>query len=368
MDTSHSPASSTNARPVLFIGLDGAKPDLLKRWMDSGELPVFARLRRNGICEDVQTFRGFGDGAVWPSLLTGLNPARHGRYFRSQLRPRSYRHKLFSVDSDLMGEPFWTTLGKAGRRVAVLDVPFAPLQHDINGVLLIDWLIHDRYGAPRSWPPEFVDDVLSRLGDDPIGGNSDVLPKDGASLARLSDLLNRRVTMKESLVSETVRSTRWDMVATVFTEAHDLGHVGWHLRDPSHPQHDPVWLKQHGDPIKRLYMETDRAIGRILANARPDTAVVVFAGLGMGPDYTANGVMEQILARLEQRPFKRTVGLSRRLKAAGLPEGVARIGQKFDTVRNSLAISRRRFLTLQTDVGHSIESGSRSFWTACASR
>jgi predicted AlkP superfamily phosphohydrolase/phosphomutase len=341
-------------RPVIFIGLDGAEPDLLRRWMDEGALPALAKMRRHGICENVLTYRGFGDGAIWPSLLTGLNPARHGRFFRDQLRYHSYRTRSFSVDSDLVGEPFWTTLSKAGRRVAVLDVPFAPLQPDINGVLLIDWLIHDRYGRPRSWPDEFVNDVLDRLGDDPINGNSDVFPKDVVSLKRLCDLLNLRVKMKEALVSETLNSGQWDLIATVFTEAHDLGHRGWHLHDPNHPQHDPTWMQEHGDPIKRLYLETDGAIGRILRNAQPHAAIVIFAGLGMGPDYTANGVMDQILARLENRPYRRPNGLSKRLKAAGFPNGISRIGQKVDTARQILALSRRRFFAM----AHNENSGA----------
>jgi hypothetical protein len=49
------------SRPVIFIGLDGAEPTLLNEWMDSGDLPVLAQLRRDGICERAQTFPGFGE-------------------------------------------------------------------------------------------------------------------------------------------------------------------------------------------------------------------------------------------------------------------------------------------------------------------
>jgi predicted AlkP superfamily phosphohydrolase/phosphomutase len=345
---------SSIVRPVVFIGLDGAEPELLRRWMDDGTLPVLARLRRDGICESVATFPGFGDGATWPSLVTGVNPARHGRYFRSQFRPRSYRRKDFSVDTDLERTPFWTSLSEAGRRVAVLDLPYARWEAGLNGLLLVDWLIHDRYGSPRSWPREFAREVLERFGDDPVGGNSDVFPKDRASLQRLLELLQQRVRMKASLLIETLATEPWDLVATAFAEAHDLGHVAWHLHDSGHPQHDADWLRQHGDPIKSLYVEIDGAIGRILDAAPPKAAVVVFAGLGMGPNYTANEVLGEILARLDGREYRPAYRLTKRSKAAGFPELITRICGKVDTAREILTLSGGRFFGMS----HNDNSGA----------
>ena len=314
--------------------------------MDAGTLPVLAGLRRDGICEDVETLPGFGDGATWPSVVTGLNPARHGRYFRRQFKPRSYRRVLFSTDVDLIAEPFWTTLSRAGRRVAILDVPYARLDQDINGLLLVDWLIHDRYGEPRSWPRGFAADVIERLGDDPLGGNSDLVPKDTAGLKHLCASLQRRVRMKEALVNETFAARSFDLVASVFTEPHDLGHTAWHLHDPGHPQYDAEWSTRHGDPFLSLYAEIDRAIGGILANAASNATVVVFAGLGMGPNYTANGVMDEILARLDNRGVLAPNHISKGLKRAGCPDAVARLGQKVDTAWEICTLSRSRFFTM----------------------
>jgi predicted AlkP superfamily phosphohydrolase/phosphomutase len=333
-------------RPVIFIGLDGAEPHLLRRWMDAGTLPVLAGLRHDGICADVETPQGFGDGATWPSLVTGLNPARHGRYFRSQFKPRSYRRTLFSTDSDLTAEPFWAALGRAGHRVAILDVPYGRLEHEVNGLLLVDWLIHDRYGEVRSWPPGFATEVVERLGDDPLGGNSDRVPKDTAGLERLCDCLMQRVRMKEALVRETLAGQSWDLVASVFTEPHDLGHTAWHLHDPGHPKHDAEWLRRRGDPLKALYAEIDRAIGGILASAPANATIVVFAGLGMGPDYTANGVMNAILARLDNRRVHVPMRISKGLKRAGFPKTAARLAAKIDVALEMLSLSRSRFFAM----------------------
>ncbi len=335
------------ARPaVIFVGLDGAEPDLLLRWIDEGALPALAALRRDGLCEPVESPAGFGDGATWPSLITGVSPARHGRFFRRQFKPRSYRRTEYSVDADLHYEPFWTHMRRAGRRTAVLDVPFAPCRAEADGLLLVDWFIHDRYGPLRSWPPGYADAVRRRYGDDPIGGNSDAYPKDPESLQRLIRLLIERVQKKTLLVTETLRERRWDMLATAFTEPHDLGHVAWHLHDPTHPQHDAQWRARFGDPLKALYVQIDRALGDILAAAPSEASIVVFAGLGMGPNYTASTVMDEIVARLDDRAGPSGSRFARRATVAGAPPFVRRVARKIDAATEMLALSRRRFFAL----------------------
>jgi predicted AlkP superfamily phosphohydrolase/phosphomutase len=117
--------------------------------------------------------------------------------------------------------------------------------------------------------------------------------------------------------------------------------------------HDPDWLARHGDPFRMIYMEIDRAVARIIDHAPRDAVVIVFAGLGMGPNYTATNVMEEILARLDHRPLRRGT-LGKRLTMAGWPQPVPRLGQKVDTAREILDLSRRRFYAMS----HNENSGA----------
>ncbi len=331
--------------PVILIGLDGAEPSLIRQWMDDGTLPTLARMQNRGICTDVETLPGFGDGASWPTLVTGVNPARHGRYFRQQFKPGSYRRTLFSADSDLAHQPFWTTLSQKGKRVAILDIPYARLESGLNGLLLVDWLIHQRYGSPRSWPASFAHDVLAEFGDDPLLGNSERFSRQ-AGIEDTIGHLQDRVRMKQRLVTKTLDGDRWDFLATAFAEPHDLGHIGWHLHDPSHPKHDTAWLHRCGDPIRALYISLDEAIGRILASAPAGAQVLTFAGLGMGPCYTANGVMDELLQRMEHRTYRQPPRFAKQLRRRAWPEKLVSIGGKVDTLREILEYSRSRFFAL----------------------
>lgn len=342
----------TDCPPVIFIGLDGAEPSLLRRWMAAGELPELAALAAHGSLRDVASLPGLGDGAVWPTLITGVNPGRHGRYFRLQLAAGGYRHQAFEVDRDLDHEPFWSALSRSGQRIAVLDVPYAPGSGPINGLLLTDWLIHDRYGAPRGWPADFAREVVARYGDDPLAGNSDLVPDDAAGSRWLLDRSLQRVDSKATLVTRTLERERWDMLITTFTEPHDVGHRLWHLHDAGHPMHDPAWRSEHGDPLLTLYRRIDAAIGRIVAAAPADAAFAVFMGLGMGPNYSANKVLDTILRRLDGQP--EPWRLRARARHAGLGGASIRLAGRVDEYCRVRTDARSRFFA----VPHNANAGA----------
>ncbi|MEQ8857293.1 MAG: alkaline phosphatase family protein [Pseudomonadales bacterium] len=335
---------NADCSPVTFIGLDGAEPTLLRRWMADGTLPVLAGIAASGTCRDVETLPGMGDGATWPTLICGAGPARHGRYFRRQIRCGSHERYLFDVQNDFACTPFWEPASKAGRKVAILDLPYSPAVPDLNGVQITDWLIHDRYGAVRGHPKAFVTDVLAEFGDDPLEGDSDRYRRADDCMEHVLDLLIQRVQMKASLVRKVVEGDRFDLLATSFTEAHDAGHLMWHLHDPMHPRHDAAWRTAHGDPIRRLYQEMDAAIGRILEDAEPSGTVALFAGLGMGPNYTANNVLETVVNRLDGR--KPPARVRKRLQSMGAPAPVLKLGGRLDNVLRHRSESGARFFAL----------------------
>jgi predicted AlkP superfamily phosphohydrolase/phosphomutase len=341
-------------RSIFFIGLDGAEPALIHRWMRDGSLPVLAELHSRGVAGDVETLPGMGDGATWPTIVTGSNPARHGRYFRRQLEPGSYGIYKFDIDTHLKQPPFWRILSEAGRKVAILDIPYTPTTRDLNGVCMVDWLIHDRYGPPRGYPDGFAEDVLARLGDDPVGGNTDRIPKDGASLKGVVDGLVERVGMKERLVCDVLTRGKWDFLATVFAEPHDIGHVAWHMHDAEHRDHDPDWVARNGDPLRSVYQAIDTSIGRCLSDLDPETVVMVFIGLGMGPNYTLNHVIQQALDRLDGKSgadpfsFRKYLGMRRWQGLAGKLVGRAtKLATRADRALMLRRLERSRFFTIE---------------------
>lgn len=287
---------------VLFIGLDSAEPELILEWLDSGDLPVLQSLRERSVWGQVRSPLGFGNGVFWPSFFTGVNPAKHGRYFCRQVRPGTYQASWFREDTDFKRDPLWAASSRDGKKVAVIDMVRSPLTTHLNGVQLVDWMTHDRTGPARSWPPDFADKIIGRYGDDTLGGHSDATGRGMTEYVELCNGMLERIETKTAMSCDLLGQGPWDLFMTVYADPHDVGHQCWHLHDPSHPRHDAALAKKIGDPLKNVYQAIDRDIEHLLRAAGPEATVIVFMGPGMGPGYTSNFLLDQILRRLESGP------------------------------------------------------------------
>jgi predicted AlkP superfamily phosphohydrolase/phosphomutase len=283
---------------ALLVGLDACDPDLLERWAAEGALPTVARLLRAGLRTATVNPVGLYVGAIWPFFATGLAPARHGRYCFRQLVPGSYAEQ-FVTPASIAAEPFWAARSRAGRRVAVVDVPKMPLYPTTNGIQVVDWGSHDLdHDPPLSASAPLARELHRRYGHDPVG-SCDAHDGSAASLAALGRRLEKRIAVKTEIVLDMLARERWDLAVAVFGDAHCAGHQLWHLHDPGHPRHDPAVAAHLGDPLRRVYVALDAALGCLLAAAGDDCTRIVLASHGMGPHYDGSHLLDEVLARLD---------------------------------------------------------------------
>lgn len=286
---------------ILLIALDAAERDLIVRWGEEDVLPAFQSLRQGGAWGDAPAMPGLGSGALWPSFATGVTPARHGRYFGSQIERGTYEVSKFR--GRIEHDPFWKTLSDAGRRVAVIDVPYDQRCENLNGIQIVDWAIHNPVASsPSTWPPELATEVLERFGSNPVEVSDDAYNRTEADHRLLRDRLIERVAKKTDLACHYLDQGDWDMFLITYDESHAVGHQCWYLHDPHHPEHDPDLARTLGDPVKDIYVAIDKGIDRLLNRIGPETTVILFSGTGMGPNYTANHLLDDILARLDRTP------------------------------------------------------------------
>lgn len=288
----------TQKTRVLAIGLDAAEPSLLRRWMESGDLPALAGLKERAVWGRTTNEPGLYTGAVWPTIFTGVSAARHGCYYYRQIVNGTYRTTPFRPD-DLKHPPFWQAVGEAGRRVAVVDVPKSMLTEGLNGIQVVDWGLHDpSFPSVRCWPPALAEEVTRRFGVDPVG-QCDAADRTPQQYQDLRTRLLERVDRKRSLIEHVLHQGDWDLFLAVFGDSHCAGHQFWHLHAGEDGQPKASGL---GDPLKDIYIALDRAIGRIIGQVNSDTTVMVFTSHGIGPHNDANAFLGEILRRLEGTP------------------------------------------------------------------
>ena len=286
---------------TVLIELDAAAGDVLFEGCDQGLFPNLAALRSDGAWGIAKGMPGFGSGALWPSVSTGVTPAKHGRYFYKQLNPATYRVEKFDP-ADYRAVPIWEVLSAAGQRVALFDVPQAALCRDLNGIQTVDWIVHDVvYGELRTHPPELAAELIGKFGTDPVPKCDRPGGRSAAEHAELRDQLLARVRQRTACAVHYLEREPWDLFVTAFAEPHCVGHQCWHLRDPSHPQHDAEAAALVGDPVLDVYLALDESIGRIAAAAGEDSDVIVLSATGMCANYGGNHLLDEILRRLEHR-------------------------------------------------------------------
>lgn len=338
---------------ILFIGLDSVEPDLLQRWVAEGALPNLKSLMSLGQFSQIITNPAIGDGAFWPSVYTGVNIARHGRYFFRQIVPGTYCDKDFNEDENLAFPPFWKTLSEHGKRVAIIDVFRAPLTTGINGVQVADWCVHGaKPGNTRSYPADLAGKIVATYGPDPFNGRIDTYLQTTPDVVAATRLLEERIANKTRMCQDLIKVNSWDLLFTVFGEAHDIGHVAWHRHDSEHPCYDASWTEKHGNPVKDVYVALDHAVGALSESAGKQVCIVLLAGLGMEVACSANYVLDRILLRLEQGFLGQQMQRSRRYYQRAISRillplfATTKIAEKGARADGNLERARRKCFTV----------------------
>jgi predicted AlkP superfamily phosphohydrolase/phosphomutase len=282
---------------LILIAWDSADWRLVRRWTEAGELPALAGLMARGGVAELDSTADAGSGTVWASLFTGVQPAKHGSAHARRLERGSYRVTHEARAAALEREPFWLPLSRAGRRVALVDLPKTRPEPALNGIALIGWGAHSPSWPPDATPRALLDEVRARFGDYGVADCDEFIPSGAAELTAFYRSLLSGVEKKTAVALALLAREPWDLFCVNFSEPHCAGHNFWHLMDPAHPAHDARAAAALGDAILQVYRRVDAAAARLI-EARPDAAVLVVSPEGMGPNYTGSHLLPEVLRRL----------------------------------------------------------------------
>lgn len=283
---------------VLCLGIDAGSGSLIEAWAAAGVLPTVRALMARGLVGDTESLDGFYVGSTWPSFYTGVSPARHGIHGLVQLRPGSYDLYRCYTGEFVKREPFWHHLSRAGRRVAICDVPLTGVSADLNGIQMVEWGSHDANYGFATWPRSLKREVQARFGPHPQPSTCDANHRSPAEFAAFTRRLVEGVRKKAALTRHYLGRGEWDFFGQVFTEGHCAGHQCWHLHDRRCPGWDDATVAETGDPIREVYVAIDQAIADILSEVDGRTLVVLLASHGMSHRFGAQFLLNDMLVAL----------------------------------------------------------------------
>lgn len=267
----------TSRRPrVLVIGLDGASPDLVRRWTDSRDLPTLRGLAERGSFSPLRSTIPPISPAAWSTFMTGLNPAAHGVLDFRNLDARRYEyHEPDIVSSEpIAGQTFWDFASASGRRVGVFWVPVTYPPWTVNGVLVSGYPTPD---SSRSFGfPESLVSGVPGLTENSAFFSSARPDQLAAELVRLARERGRAA-------AELIRRDAFDLSVVVLGSIDRAQHDFWRHHDPLSPAHDLREAERFGSVIADTYRASDSAVADLMAAVPPDTIVFVVSDHGGGP-------------------------------------------------------------------------------------
>lgn len=297
---------------VLVVGIDGAPPALVRRWMADGELPTLARLREDGVFGTLRSTPNMTSPSAWTSIATGVNPGRHGIVGFFDRLPGSYRFRQSSALAR-RAPPWWVLASEAGLRVATLNMPCSWPADEVNGVMVAGWLTPADDAPGFTWPAELAAEIRGRFGAYPLHSDVARLVARGRHRAARERIVGN-LRRKAQIAAELLAREPFDLLSVVFADTDAAEHYYLHLADPAHPEHDPALLARVGDPVLAAYREVDRGIEEILRRVGDLDAVLVISDHGAGASYRGELFLPGLLDALGWQSRGR--GMVRRITAA----------------------------------------------------
>ncbi|HET7639348.1 MAG TPA: alkaline phosphatase family protein, partial [Ktedonobacteraceae bacterium] len=258
---------------VLVIGLDGATPELVDRWVAENKLPFLKQMMQKGVYGKLKSTYPPISPAAWTTFATGYNPGKHGTYDFRDYDPR--RYSCFAdtiVDSNAFaGKAVWDLIGAAGQKVGVITVPVTYPAWKVNGFMVSGYPTPD---AAKSFAyPAEVGERIPPLTEDSTFFKS-------ASHSEVLKELVRITNLRTDVSIAELQKDDYGFFIMVIGATDRAHHDWWKFIDPEHPAYDAREAALYGDYILEVYQAADACIGKFLEVVDDDTTVIVMSDHG----------------------------------------------------------------------------------------
>ena len=265
---------------ILVIGLDAATMDLIEPWAAAGHLPALTGLMNEGASARLLSTPNMHSASAWTSILTGLNPGRHGLFVFSD-RDFATGKQVFFKGGDRTGEVISSHLARHGLTSGLLNVPMTYPAQCEPGSFMVSGLDAPSLNERAFCPAELRAELLNRFPDYRFSPQN---LGDLMRAGRLDDAIAAWIKLTETqtdAAEHLLASRPVDFFMTVYTASDWAGHNLWKYVEGSKGTPPPETAA--ANPLLEIYRALDQAIARLLNHSSNETQVYVISDHGMGP-------------------------------------------------------------------------------------
>jgi predicted AlkP superfamily phosphohydrolase/phosphomutase len=274
-------AMSPWQHPVLVVGLDGATFQLLRPWLESGDLPCLSRLYREGVAGPLESVVPALSPEAWSTFMTGTHPGRHGIMNFLSFKPGGYELR-FNNGGLLRRKTLWRLLSDAGKTVGVIGVPMTYPPEPVNGYL-VTGLETPGVSSNFTYPRELREELNRVLGGYDIHGDM----VDHTDPQGYLDHIAAAVDDQAKAASYLLERYPADLTMVVIGATDRAQHCFWKYVDPAHPYYDPKAPAALRQSLYRVYQHVDAAVEAMIGRLPDPKSVLIMSDHGFGPCHKA---------------------------------------------------------------------------------
>ncbi len=249
---------------VVVIGVDGATPQLMKQWMDAGQLPTFQMLRSQGVWGKLRSTIPPFSAPAWSSIVTGCNPGKHGIYGFETLTDVN-PHLISSRNRKVPA--FWNYLTSINHTSIIVNVPGSYPPERIKGNMVTGLLTpspDSRFTFPSSLKHRLN---KQDLGEYPLESiwledfSRSRLAK--TNPMKLVSILINQLESRAQVTTSLMRETEWDFTMVVFRATDTAQH----------------FLFDQLEYVRMVYQKVDELIKQLI-DSNPDATFFIVSDHG----------------------------------------------------------------------------------------
>jgi len=251
-------------KKVIIIGVDGATPDLINKWIKQDKLPNFKKIQKNGVYGKLKSTIPPFSAPAWTSIVTGCNPGKHGIYgFEKTVDQKSHL-----ITSKYRKVPaIWNYLTYLGKKSIIINVPVSYPPVKINGAM-ITGLLTPSPDSDFTYP----ESIKKRLQKGDFGKYElesiwlEDFPRSHLAKNKpdkLLDILLKQMESRANAAIKLMKEINWDFTMVV-------------LRGTDTAQH---FLFHDDTLLYKCYKKVDELIGKIMG-AEPESTFFIVSDHG----------------------------------------------------------------------------------------
>jgi predicted AlkP superfamily phosphohydrolase/phosphomutase len=256
-------------RKVLVIGLDGASPALVEKWVEKDILPTLKHIMGEGIYGALRSTIPPTSAPAWVAAMTGRNAGKTGIVSFANRRGTDYAMELANTRR-LRGPTIFDILSQSGYLIGAVNIPVTYPPRPVNGFVVSGMMTPSRL-SPFTYPASLGPEIISLFDYEIHPGEQIRNPAN-----RLKAFRNG-MEKRHQAVLYLLEQYDWDLFWVVYTELDRLQHFYWADMEKHHPAHKD---RGFGSAVQDGYRRLDQMVAELIEKAGDDTIVVILSDHG----------------------------------------------------------------------------------------